>query len=276
MMRAVKGSRRWALLVAASCWAAASAGTPPLVQEVYWRVTVDVLLAGPGLPGSVGVRTLDLASGPPTELTVPVPWPGLPGGGSLRLEGSLAADDGDAADVSLWATLDLGRGSPVRASRRVRLGEASSVLFEVYSENDARIIVAMQGERGVRTRARAPVAIGSPIRIVLSVERVDGDRYVPLERNELHTFLREPVTYSFRRGGGDALEAIRLDLTPLRTTGDLVEIRVSIAGTLPGTDGLRTIEREETHVVSRGSTSSITLTSGSPVEGYRFGLTPDF
>jgi hypothetical protein len=97
-----------------------------------------------------------------------------------------------------------------------------------------------------------------------------------LETNELHTFVGQSVEYSFRMGQDAGLEAVRLSVLPVSISGDVVTIDAEISGALPGADGTVLSSRKQRIVASRGATSPITATAGTPPAGYRFQVTPDF
>jgi hypothetical protein len=114
------------------------------------------------------------------------------------------------------------------------------------------------------------------VRFVIAVERVDGDRIVLLETNELHTFVGQSVEYSFRQGQDERLEAVRLSVLPVAISGDLVTIEAEISGALPGAGGTALISHQERIVASRRATSRLSATTGTPPAGYRFQVTPEF
>jgi hypothetical protein len=103
---------------------------------------------------------------------------------------------------------------------------------------------------------------------------VDGES-VPLETNDLSTFVGETVEYMFRIGHGDSLEHVRLALTPARLEDDLAEILVDLTGTIHA--GLREpllLSRHDTLFTDRGTTSEVAATVGEPADGFVFKITP--
>lgn len=249
----------------------------PLRLEPHWRLSVEVLVAGPELPGSVARPDVEVSRSAPARVEVVVPWPGAPASGRLSVELALHADGEEEAEIDIDTDLRLPGRAPVTAARRIAVNESSAQLFEAFSEGDARLVLAIQGQRSLRPVVDPPVvAVADAVRFYIGVERIDADRSVPLETNVLQTFVGEPVAYSFRRGEGDSEEELRLELTPVRQVGELVEIRVALVGRLPGPDGPRTTTQRESLLTSRGATSFVTLTSGPPPVGYRFAVTPDF
>ena len=165
---------------------------------------------------------------------------------------------------------------PLTASRELRLAEEGSGLFEIFGEDDRRLLLAIRGEQVRRAVVRPPAVVGAPVRFTVAVERVDGDRSVLLETNELHTFVGQSVEYSFRSGQDETLETVRLSLLPSAISGDIMTIDASISGALPGAGGTVLLSRNERIAASRHSVSPIAATVGTPPAGYRFQVTPDF
>ena len=112
---------------------------------------------------------------------------------------------------------------------------------------------------------------------MLAIERVDGERIVPLETNELHTFVGQSVEYSFRHGQGEGLEAVRLPVLPVSIAGDLVTIDAEISGALPAAGGttLREPPRAD-HRVPERDLPRARPRPGLPPAGYQFQVTPEF
>jgi len=123
---------------------------------------------------------------------------------------------------------------------------------------------------------RPPASVGAPVKFLIAVERVDGERIVLLETNELNTFVGQSVEYSFRLGQDEGLEAVRLALLPTATSGELVTIDAEISGALPGPGGTVLLSHRERIVASKRATSRVSATTGTPPAGYRFQVTPDF
>mgnify|MGYP001269063210 CR=1 FL=1 len=63
---------------------------------------------------------------------------------------------------------------------------------------------------------------------------------------------------------------------PASIAGDLVTIDADISGALPGTGGTTLVSRRERIVASRGATSRVRATAGTPPAGYQFQVTPEF
>jgi hypothetical protein len=114
------------------------------------------------------------------------------------------------------------------------------------------------------------------VKFLIAVEGVAGERSEILQTNEVRSFVGQSVEYGFQLGPSDGRESIRLVLLPVSITGDLVTIQVDISGVLPGPDGPAMLSRTERIVASRGATSKVAATVGTPPSGYRFQVTPDF
>ena len=271
---------RCALTLIALAAAAAPAGTASPAVSVETRVVlhVEALVVAKGRAKPTGVvRVAEIGASKPGAIDLVVPW--RPDGGTvtvhLAVRFSDVTPDGEAV---LRLTSDAGPtgGTTVAASREVRLADEGSALFEVFGDGERRLLLTLQGERVERAVVRPPVVVGAPVRFSIAIERVDGDRAVLLETNELHTFVGQAVEYSFRLGQDAGLEAVRLSVLPVSISGDVVTIDAEISGALPGVDGTVLSSRNERIVASRGATSPISATAGTPPAGYRFQVTPDF
>jgi hypothetical protein len=219
----------------------------------------------------------ELAPDQPATLELAVPWGSKAELLSVQLDATLRSmtPDGDAV-VQLEAKVTPPGGTPVAASRSVRLGDGGTGLFEVYGEGERRVILTMRGDQVPRAVVRRPAQPGPAVSFGVAVLRVDGERVVLLETNDLHTFVGQSIEYSFRRGQDDALETVRLSLLPVSVTGDVVTIDAEIEGALPGASGSILLSHNERIVASRRSTSTLQATASTPPAGYRFQVTPDF
>src|SRR5262249_36779316 len=148
--------------------------------------------------------------------------------------------------------------------------------FEVFSEGSDRLVLAIRGESVTRPVVRDTFGVGAPVRFHVAVERIDGERSVPLETNDLSSFLGESVEYSFRRGEGDATESVRLVLTVRRILDDMAEVETDVTGSLPGAGSPILLSHQDRLFATRGAASTVTCVSGTPPAGYRFLVTPEF
>lgn len=231
---------------------------------------------GDGSPATLARQTLTVAPGQEARVRGTVAWPGrgdLPISTSGRFE--RVGDETTPDRLSFAFEVALG-SAPVRTSRSYPMTDGGSELLEVAREGEVALLALIRTERTWRASLR-PVPSGVvPFIVNLAVSRVDGERVVPLETNVLHTFIGEPVEYSFRFGAGDEEQILRVVLTPLRIDDDLADLRVQVTGKLPASPAPVVLSRDQRLVASRGATSSLDVVSGTPPSGYRFSVTPDF
>lgn len=185
------------------------------------------------------------------------------------------ASAGSAHRLELRAEFLREDGVKVRTDRSLDLRDGTTGFFEAGHGPGWRLTLAVTPFRAERAVVRAPSAPGIPILFRVEVGRVVDGAYVALETNELTTFLRQPVAYSFRLGRGDTLEELRLELTPRQVEDDLVEIGVALEGALhAGRDAPLTLSRKDRLFTGRGTTSTVDAVSGEPANGFRFRVTP--
>ncbi len=167
-------------------------------------------------------------------------------------------------------------GGPWHVSRRLDLREGTTHLMEVAPWGEARLLLAVEVERGQRPALRPEGRVGHPVRLALQVERLEADETIPLETNLLHTFVGESVGYAFERGTGDAREVLEVRFLPRALHDSLVELQVEVRGSLPGNPSRLILDRRQTLVLSRGADSAVSVTAGTPPRGYRFRVRPEF
>jgi hypothetical protein len=267
-----------ALLILANAVALGrAAGGTPVRQEQALRVEVTPLIVERGMTRAIEPFTIEATRDEPGFVESSIPW--SPSGPPMSLSLEIGVGVGGGEDehaLRLAASARIPGSPPVRSSRELRLSEGTTGLFDVVSEGERRLVLSLRVETVSRTVVRGARKVGAAVLFLLSVERRDGDRSVPLETNRLVTFLREGVEYSFSRGEGNARESLRLVLTPVRLEGDLAEIEVDVSGSLPASAGPLLLSRRERIFASRGATSTVEVTAGEPPAGYRFRITPDF
>ncbi len=222
------------------------------------------------------LHSLTLKADRPARLQFETGWDEI-GGVRVELTGRAeAAGNAGARTVRLQAVLTLPDGRRVRASREVLIKERSTILFELFRQDDRSFTLAITAEISHTWEVVRTPSVGSPVRFEVEVVRVEGTAQTSLERNMLHTFENETVRYEFRLGPDLTDEALTLSLTPVRLIGDLIEINVNVEGRLPGDDGMTVIARDENLVVNRGAMLPVTVTIGDPPVGYRFQVTAIF
>ena len=263
---------RWA----APVLLAAAAASVSFETHVSLHVEALVVEKGRAVPAGTSAE-VEAGPGAPAVFSMAVPWKKDDAGVRLQLEARLSPPSPTGESV-VWleSTASLAGTEPSRASRSISFVEEGTGLFEVFADGPRRLVLAIRGEQVARPVVRRTVTLGDPVRFLVSVERVDGERSVPLETDELHTFVGQAVEYSFRFGEGDGLQSIRLSLLPIAASGDILTIDAEIGGALPGPGGIVLVHRTERIVASRLATSSVAATTGTPAAGYRFQVTPDF
>jgi hypothetical protein len=263
------------VMAAGLAWTPAPA-TAPVVIETHVAVEVGAIVVEGGVSKPVGMpQSAEAGPEAPAHIRLSVPW--RSGVADVRLDAVLESDGGDGdAVLRCTASTTVGGTPAVVATRPVSLGEEGSSLFDIYGDGTGRILLTLRAEKVERAVVRTYVHVGDPVRFLVGVERIDGDRAVPLETNELHTFVGQSVEYSFRRGQDASLESVRLTLLPIAVSGDLITLDAAVSGALPGPDGPTLLAHHERIAASRRATSAIAATAGTPPAGYRFQVTPDF
>jgi len=252
--------------------------TPPVAVETHVVLRIEALTLEGGRSKTAGTKQeVEIGPSVPASIDIVVPWGADRSTVTVHFDARLTSvtPDGEAVLLCESHATRSGR-APVVASREIRLADEGSGLFEVYGDGGRRILLTLQGEQVGRAVVRPPASVGAPVRFVIAVLRIDGERSVLLETNELHSFVGQSVEYSFRQGQDEGLEAVRLNLLPVAISGDLVTIDAEIGGALPGAGGTVLVSRSERIVASRRATSSLTAATGTPPAGYRFQVTPDF
>ena len=276
-MKTVTIFRRIAPLLPLAYVVGASAITPVTVER-HVLLHVEAVAVGDGPPRGTGASK-DVEVGPrrAETLSFHVPWNGVAKGLEVSLELTLTGSD-PTGDLVLKCRAEVtppGK-AVVRSSRDIRFSDEGTALFEVFGDAEGRVVLTLQGERVTRAVAGPIPSPGDPVRFLVAIEGVEGDRSEVLETNELNTFVGQSVEYGFRQGVNESLETIRLVLLPESISGDLITIRAEISGVIPGPGGPSTISRSDRIVASRRAMSSVAATAGTPLAGYRFQITPDF
>ena len=247
---------------------------PPIVQETVWNLDVDVVAVGPGTSGSIAKFELSASAHEAGVYETPVGSGGAWPNGTLRVTAAIDRLTSDEAHFDFSSQLTLPNRAPIHASRSFALSEGRSELIEIFSEGDHRLLVSLRGEEGTRPVVHRIAAASPRVLLHVEIERIDGEKSVPLETNDLNTFIGEPVEYSFDLGGDS--ERLRLVLTPLSMDGAIVQIRAQVSGQLPDKKGPVVLSRDQLFAASRDATSSVEVVAGGPPRGYRFRITPSF
>jgi hypothetical protein len=268
------------LVLAAVLLAAGSVNRaiPPVIVEHWVALSVEPMIVEGDLTRSFG-QPVSLEIGPesPGEATLRVPWGPRGEEATVRLGGKLlSGSDGGAAVIRFSASVRVTGQEPSRSERDVEIDGDGTSLLEAYGDEDRRLLLAIRGERVDRPVVLRAAHVGLPVLFSVAIERIDGERTVLLETNQLNTFVGQSVQYSFRRGQDADVESVRLDLLPVSVSGDLVTIQADVSGALPGPKGASLVSHHQRIVASRRATSSLSATAGTPPSGYRFQVTPDF
>ncbi len=248
---------------------------PAMVRETRLSIHVRPLALERGQTFPLPALDLEIPSGGSDRAEATLGWPGG-GSGRLRLvgeTGEIPAEGECRAHLSAAWSLD-GRRS-TRAEAEVALREGATTLFEVWSEGDRRLTLALDVERVVRSVLRPPSGALRALRFDVAIERVLNGKSVALESNALHTFVGEPVEYSFRLGPDDSREALTLRLRPVSVRGRVVDVEVEIEGSLASPDGAPlVVSRRERRLTTADTPNIVDAVSGDPPSGYRFVVTP--
>ena len=277
-MRVMSTSRALLALALSTAFLPLGRAAPSVAIETHVVLTIDAMTVEDGRSKTAG-RSQEVEVGPfqPATVDFSVSWGPDAVGLSVHFETRLTSvtPDGEAVLVCESSVSRAGRPA-VRSSREIRLADEGSGLFEVYGDGGRRLLLTLRAEQVTRAVVRPPATVGAPVRFLVAIERVDGERIVLLETNELNTFVGQSVEYSFRQGQDQGLETVRLALLPTATSGDLVTIEADISGALPGAGGTVLVSHRERIVASKRATSRLAATTGTPPVGYRFQVTPDF
>lgn len=252
-----------------------SAAPYTVQEERILLLHVDVLAVQRDRTETLASRTVEVFQEAGGSAQLGLPWPGADAPARLRLDasGTPAGDEGPHR-LSIRTLLSV-QGQRVYAGRTLEVDEGSTTLMDAFEDSGVRLVLAFRAETASR-----PVVVrgvtGPAVRFQLVIERVLGERFVPLETNRLQTFLGQSVEYSFQRGEGEAVESVRLRLRPLRIEGELAEVEVEISGSLPGEPNRLLLSRTDRVLSSRGATSPVIVATGQPASGYRFLITPEF
>lgn len=240
-------------------------------------VTGEVLYAGSGASAQLGKVEIEFVPGSSGAAELRLTWPVSEPQARLRVEVSgTPGDDEDDLHLRLACTLRFAGSRPVVTRRDLWVREASTSLIDVFTRDRERLVLSLRAEKRLEPTVKLLPNVGAPVQFRLVTEYVRGEQATQLQSNEIYSLVGEPVEYSLDLGEADTPQSVRLILTPLRITGDIVELRVEISGTLPGDEAPLVIQRSQTLVTSRGATSSVAVTAGNPPAGYRFRITPEF
>jgi hypothetical protein len=258
-------------------WPAAAAPKVRVTLQTNIRIKISPITAT-AVPGT-DPETLTILARPkaPGETRFELNWPEADTVSVLRLRATQdQPPGGEGAAVMLEAELTLPDGRKVRAPRRIEFDGRTWSLFEIYKEGDKALTLALDVEAEEETLVERRISVGAPVGFLVEIQRVEAGRAITLETDHLQSFVGESVSYSFTLGTTPESDSVRLTLTPLRISGELLEVEVDTSGTLPAPDGPLLLARREKLIASRGAISSLSFESGEPPTGYRFLVTARF
>jgi len=254
------------------------AAPPPMVEQRESVVLhVHPLSAGTPAGAPRGPYPLPVNRETGGSLAFDLLWPDAGTRCSLKLDAVAGTPTEQATHpIQLRAELILGDGTKVQSARSLLINDGSTTLFEVYRQSGQSLTLVLEAEitreMVVGTRPR----VGRRVGLKLEVQRVRAGNAISLETNELNTFVGLPVAYSFSLGETSQADALRIELKPVRISGDIVEIDVELSGTLPADEAIEMVGRRESVIASRGAPTIVAVESGDPPTGYRFVVTAQF
>jgi hypothetical protein len=246
-------------------------------MESRLRLEVQPVAVAGGDTRAFESRTVEILPEGGGSMRLEVAWPesDRPSRIDLHFTGS-PADDGQAHAIRVQSSVTLPEGDPVVVDRQAVLEEGSLRFVEIYASGDRHLTLALRVEPVLRPVVLQPSGKDLPVEFRLEVSRVMEQGVVALETDTLRTFIGQRVSYSFRRGEGDDLEEVRLDLTPLGIRGDLLQLRFELQGEIRTSASPLFLSRTETVFTGRSTINDFQATSGEPALGYQFSVTPVF
>jgi hypothetical protein len=264
----------WAVLISGQLPA-----QPPIDVKQQERVVLKIHAIGAsGMAGTdQPPHVIEVDPDQGGSLSFELPWPDSRSPSNLTLsvvELPTAAERQHS--LSIDANLRLADGTEGKATLEMMFSEPSTTLFEVYRIAGKSLTLVIEFDTVQHTEMKRYPEITAPVLFLLEVQRVIADRVISLETNRMQSFIDQSVTYSFKLGETDEAAAIRLQLTPVRISGTLLELEIEISGTMPGDEAIAVAGRGERLIVSRNTPSTIAFERGDPSDGYRFIVTAAF
>ena len=245
------------------------------------RVVLRVRPLTASMVGDAREVTLELDDTTVGEAELGLRWPDPQTPSRLRLRASLrTAPLGFDRLVHLESELVEAGGRTTRATRDLALRDntaPTTILFEVARTASGPLTLAVAAEVTTQMTLSAHPVVGPPVQFLLEIQWLENGSSTSLETNQLHTFVGQSVSYSFRLGLPGEAESGSLRLLPVELVGDTLRVEVEMSGTLPnGEGGVAIISRTEQWLSSSGATSSLDLKTGDPPRGFRFRVTSRF
>jgi hypothetical protein len=270
---------RWATCATLLLGAAlpAAAAPYPVTMEPELRLSVRPVVVDGGDNRTFESRTVEIRQDGGGSLRLELAWPDpdAPSRVDLHFTGA-PSSEGREHTVRIQSAVSVAGEADVIVDRQIALEEGALRFVEVYARGGRHMTLALTVESVLRPVVLKPSGKELPVRFRLEVHRVTSQGVVPLETDTLHTLIGQQVSYSFRRGDGDSLETVRLDLTPLKIRGDLLEVRFELRGEIRTASSPLYLSRSETLFTGRSTVSEFQATSGEPPLGYLFTVSPLF
>jgi hypothetical protein len=249
---------------------------PPIVavEEESLVLEIRALTVAPERSATLTVEPGQRATG-----ALLLPWPASDRELRIGLEARAAGRraEGGAIELELVALVPRSGGPPSRAVRRLAVGERATTLFEIARDETAGpLTLVVSSERVTETVLRTGPILDRPVRLRLELQEVAAGHARSLETNSLDTIVGETVGYGFRFDEAGQPVSLEVSLRPLEIRGESIELRLAIAGSIPGADAPQIVARTEEWVSARGAASSFDVTTGEPPSGYRVVVTPVF
>jgi hypothetical protein len=259
------------------CAGAQAAPKVKLLQRTKIMIKVRPLTATAQPEPDEGAFRMEVRQGKGGETGFSVNWPQELGRSRVLIRALEAVPSGEQSHaLAIEGELTFPDGHKVTNSQQFGFNERGTTLFELCRYEERSLIFAIEVETEVETVLPSRVTVGDPVQFKLEVQRVDGEKLIPLETNLMRTFIGEGVTYAFRLGSSPESDSALISLTPVRLIGAIAEIEIEISGTLPGPDGPLVLGKKQQWHASRGAATALSFASGEPPAGYRFLVSADF
>jgi len=261
------------MLSAALLASGAAASSFDFIQEE--RVLLEIApLSGTAAESPLRLEVIPDRGG---SLQFDLDWPDPGSTIAIELTGVETVPPGDLERaVRLRAAVTLPDERRIRAERTIAFDRRTTSLFELYRDGGRPLTLAVTCDTTIATVVDQRPTVGARVRLKLEIQRVTRGTAVTVETNRLDTFVGEAVSYAFRLHEEAGNNSVRLQMTPLRVSGEVAEIEVELSAAIPGEQTPELSSRKERWVTSRGVTSTLSLEHGEPPSGYRFLVTPDF
>lgn len=275
----LKPSARWtacAVLILGAARPAAPAPYP-VTMEPELRLTVRPVVADGRDNRTFESRTVEIRQDGGGSLRLELAWPDpdAPSRVDLHFTGA-PSSEGREHTVRVQSSVAVPGAADVIVDRQVNLEEGALRFVEVYARGGRHMTLALTVESVLRPVVLQPSGTESAVRFRVAVGRVTAQGVVPLETDTLHTLVGQKVSYSFRRGAGDSMETVRLDLTPQKIRGELLEVRFELRGEIRTAGSPLYLSRSETVFTGRFTAHEFRATRGDPPLGYLFTVSPVF